>query len=376
MTVSDARSILLVIYSLRGGGAERTTANMANYWAGQGRKVTILVLSDTAPDDYSTDPAVNLVPLRSVGSGITGNTARLRAVRREILRHSPDVVIGIMMTSNVLIALAGTGLGIPLVGTVHTHPSADMHRIWKVAARYLYRRLDMVVALTEGTRAWLKANTRVRHTTVIPNAVMPPADPDLDPQPDAREKLLIAVGRLVDSKNFTELVEIFGKLAPMHDNWRLVILGDGPDRPLIEKRIADLGLNDRVSLPGFVRNIQEWYDRASIMVSTSLHEGFPMTLLEGMASALPAVSYDCPEGPRDIIRDGIDGYLVELGHAADFTERLDSLMADGATRAMMARRATDVRIRFGMETVMQQWDALFSRLLAGKAASRGGGQKP
>jgi len=158
------------------------------------------------------------------------------------------------------------------------------------------------------------------------------------------------------------LLEAFVTLARKYYNWNLVILGEGPERRALETQVQAFGLDGRVFLPGRVGNVGEWYERADVYVMSSRFEGFPNALAEAMAHGLPAVSFDCDTGPRDIIRPEVDGLLVLPGNVDALTAALDRLMDDAALRAQFAARAVEVRERFSMERIAGMWEELFAKL--------------
>ena len=125
-------------------------------------------------------------------------------------------------------------------------------------------------------------------------------------------KVLLAVGRLEVEKGFDWLIDAFSALATKYPEWDLVILGEGSLRATLEKQVQTSGLARRVFLPGRVGNVGDWYERANLYVMSSRFEGFGNTLGEAMAYGLPAVSFDCETGPRNIIRHETDGLLVPL----------------------------------------------------------------
>jgi glycosyltransferase involved in cell wall biosynthesis len=139
--------------------------------------------------------------------------------------------------------------------------------------------------------------------------------------------------------------------------WDLVILGEGKEREVLKTQVEKLGLSARVYFPGRVGNLAAWYDRAELYVMSSRFEGFPNTLMEAMAHGLPAVSFDCDTGPRDIIREGIDGSLVSpMDGEAGLARAMEAIMEDEVRRQRMGRAAVAVRERFSPEHVMAAWD--------------------
>lgn len=365
--------LLIYIHSLENGGAERVVANLANYWASIGWELTLVTVAARGSDFYVLDPAVERVALDLADSrpgllaGIVRTVRRVRALRRVLRTVRPEVALSAMHTANVVLAAAASGLpGLRTFGSEHNFPPrAPMGILWETMRRHAYGRLSAVVALTEECAHWLTFNTGVRSLVVIPNAVtwpLPAQAPRVDPCSCCApaRRVLLGVGRLSAEKNFATLVGAFGLLASRHPGWDLVILGEGPERAALEAQVRDAGLQGRVFLPGRVGNPGEWYEHAALYGMSSDFEGFPNTLLEAMACGLPAVSFDCDTGPRDIIRHGVDGLLVPPGETALFGAALERLMGDDELRQAFAARATQVRERFSMPKVAAMWDALFA----------------
>lgn len=369
-------NLVIFISSLSSGGAERVTANLADYWATKGWQVTVVTLADRDLDFYRLLPSVRLIGLRllrespNVLLGIFNTLKRVLALRRVLKAIGPDVVLAMMDKNNILLALAGLGLSnLVIIGSEHIHPPQyPWGTLWEFLRRHLYARLDAVVALTETSAAWLRQHTSARRVPVIPNAVpypLPSQPPRVEPPSKAprQSRLLLAVGRLCDQKGFDLLLAAFQKLARHFPDWLLVILGDGPLRGELTRQIMTAGLQDRVLLPGRAGNMGEWYEAADLFVLSSRYEGFPNVLVEAMAHGLPAVSFDCDTGPRDIIRHEVDGLLVPPGNADALAQALGCLMQDEQLRQRYASRAFEVRERFSMGRVAGMWENLFDELL-------------
>jgi len=365
--------LLIYIHSLENGGAERVVANLANYWASLGWAVTVVTVAPQARDFYVLDAGVGRRCLDLAGqggglfAGVVRTARRARALRRVLREVQPAVALSAMHTANVVLALAAHGLpGVRTVGSEHNFPpKAPMGVVWETLRRHAYGHLHAVVALTHECAHWLERHSHARRVPVIPNPVVwplsqhaPLVNPAMSCAPG--RQILLGVGRLSEEKNFTTLIAIFARLAPLHPDWDLVILGEGAQRAALSAQVQAGGLGQRVFLPGSVGNVGDWYARASLYAMSSHFEGFPNTLVEAMAYGVPAVSFDCDTGPRDIIRHGIDGVLVAPGNVEGMASALDTLMRDSRVRARFAQRAVDARERFSMEKISRMWETIFS----------------
>ena len=366
--------IIFFIGSLSSGGAERVTVNLANYWAAKGWKITIVTLASQGLDFYELHPAVQRIALNLSGesanalSGAWNNLRRVWALRRVLRVERPDIALGMMSTANVLLALAAWGLPVCAIGSERIHPpQCPLGRVWEGLRHHLYSRLAAVTALTDESAAWVKTNTRARRVPVIPNAApwpLPVQPPRLDPASvgvPGRQRLL-AVGRLDHQKGFDWLIAAFAALADRHPQWELVVLGEGALRPALKSQVDAENLQQRVFMPGRVGNVGQWYECADLYVMSSRFEGFPNTLAEALAYGVPAVSFDCDTGPRDIIRHEVDGLLVPAGDVAGLTAALDRAMGDADLRRRWAVRAVEARARFSMVRFAGLWETLFGEL--------------
>ena len=367
-------NLLIFIHSLSSGGAERVTTNLANYWAAKGWQITLVTLAPQSLDFYELHSAVTRIALNQSGDsgnpllGVWRNLSRVWALRRLLRQIRPDLALSMMSTANVLLALAAWGLPVCAIGSERIHPpQCPLGRGWDGLRRHLYGRLAAVTALTRESAEWLQAHTRARRTPIIPNTApwpLPEQSPRLDPTAVGvpGQQRLLAVGRLDPQKGFDLLIAAFATLAGRYPHWELVILGEGSLRSALQAQIDAADLRQQVFLPGRAGNIGQWYASADLYVMSSRFEGFPNTLAEAQAYGLPAVSFDCDTGPRDIIRHDVDGLLVPAGDVAGLTAALDRMMGDAALRRQFSARAIEVRERFSMERIAGLWEALFAEL--------------
>jgi GalNAc-alpha-(1->4)-GalNAc-alpha-(1->3)-diNAcBac-PP-undecaprenol alpha-1,4-N-acetyl-D-galactosaminyltransferase len=360
--------ITLVISRLVTGGAERVISTMANYWATHHQDVTLITISSQETDCYALSARVKRIGLnlevssKHLAEAARHNAKRLKRLRREIGASRPDVVISFGDESNVLTLSASSGLGVPVI--VSERVDARQHPIgwiWGGLRYMLYRRAYAVVVQSHALRDWAMGLVGQEAVHVIPNPVETPLNgTDRAFRPASAGRTIVAMGRLTRQKGFDLLLRAFGQCAVKHHGWSLIILGEGDKRPCLETLIVELGLKDRVSMPGRVQNPAPILHEADLFVMSSRYEGFPNALLEAMASGLPVISTDCPCGPREIIRDGVDGVLVPPNNADALASAMDRLMEDREERERLGARAVDVTERFGVERVMGMWDQLLT----------------
>jgi glycosyltransferase involved in cell wall biosynthesis len=248
------------------------------------------------------------------------------------------------------------------IGQDHVNLSsyrAELRKEMKIA----YPRLDMVTALTpETARRYRKMLDRTVPVKCFPNAV-----PDVGGRradPDA--KVVVAAGRLTSQKGFDRLLPAWRDVSAQHPDWQLRIFGDGRDREVLERQTSELGIGATVKLAGFSMRLHEEFSRASMYVLSSREEGFPMVLIEAMGMGLAPVSVDCKTGPRDIITDGVDGYLVPQDDRPALAAAMSDLMADAQKRRAFGEAARRVSERFDPGALAERWERTLARLVAAK----------
>lgn len=361
-------NILFFVSSMHAGGAERVAATLTSAWAAQGHRVTLVpTYTRRGKLFYSIDSRVRLEWVAD-SMGWLARTpfaplVKLWVLRRMLKRERPDVVISFLTNVNVMVLMASRGLRVPVIVCERTNPAASTSATPRLQSlrRRLYPHASMVTVQAEASRApMMDLVPGLERVAVIPNPLPPDLPPARPAPPAASRRRMVAMGRLVPSKRYTCLIEVFARLAPRFPEWDLVIWGEGPLRGELESRVSVAGLAGRVRLPG--RTPTPWSEllEADLFVMTSAVEGFPNALIEAMALGLPCVTVDCPSGPREITRDGQDAVLVPLNDSGALEQALEGLMKDPAARlALGARGAGSVRARYGLEQVLEQWNALF-----------------
>lgn len=369
--------LALVISSLGGGGAERVMTMLANAWAGGGDEVTLITLASGKRDTFPLDPAVRRIALDVAGesphvlAAIGHNLVRVRALRRAIAASKAQAVISFIAESNVRVLVAVAGLRVPVIISERTFLNGHhMRGVWRVLRRWVYPRAAAIVAQTRRCAADLESMVG-RPVEVIANPVAAgpaPAAPAGPGSAAGAGRTLLAVGRLAPEKGFDLLIDAFAAVAPSHPEWNLVVLGEGPLRGDLARRIAGRGLAHRIALPGFDPRVRERMRRADLFVLSSRYEGFPNALLEAMSEGTACVSFDCDAGPRELIEHGRSGWLVPAGNVPALAAALDALMRDGELRARLGRDARRVGATYALPAILGQWNALVAAVLARSSA--------
>ncbi|MFH1034871.1 MAG: glycosyltransferase family 4 protein [Pseudomonadota bacterium] len=360
----------LVIYSMHGGGAERVMKLLADAWADQGHELTLITLAEAASDFFRVDQRVRRVGLGLLADSpglipaLRNNLARLRGLRRELKAARPRVIISFGDATNVLAVLAARGLGAPVVVCEHTDPHHhQVGRLWSGLRRLVYPLAQAVVGVSPAAEEYVKRFVKHRPVLTIPNPIQAPrpqSGPPLRPWPLG--PTVMGMGRLHPSKGFDLLLRAFAACQAAGPQWRLVILGEGPERPRLEALALELGIAQRVHLPGQVAEPAALLRQAEFFVMSSSYEGFPMALAEAMSCGLAVVATDCSAGVRQIVRPGVDGLLVPPGEPQALAQAMLWLMQDPAGRARLAAQAPQVVERFGLKRVLEQWQCLFNQL--------------
>jgi glycosyltransferase involved in cell wall biosynthesis len=372
--------VLLFTTRLGGGGAEAQALRLANQLDPRDLAVELAVCR--AGGEYEAELAPH-VPLHHLAPAVARSStaalvAAIRPLRRLVRARRPDVVCAFMDGPNVAaaIAVARTAAAPRLVACVQNTISQELtrgrhpvKRVVMTLARYVYPRVDAIVALSHGVAADLVefAPRAAERVTIIHNAGLDdrladlaaaPLDGDL---PRPRGPLIVACGRLTAQKGYGDLLDGFGAVHAA-TGAHLWILGEGGERAALERRITARGLGAAVRLLGFRRNPYRYMAAADLFVLSSIYEGFGNVIVEAMATGTPVVSTNCPHGPGEIIRDGVTGLLVPVGDPPALAAAMIRVLRDPALAATLAaaglRRAQD----FHIAAIAAQYEALFRRV--------------
>ena len=233
--------ILILIYSLDAGGAEKVTSLLSNYLSQRGFSITILTISATKSFfDFDQNIQIESLNLSRESNGlfsaVRNNLLRIIEIRKVLKKLQPDIALSMMTSANILLGLSSINLkNLSLIGSERSNPAQEnISKIRFFLRKYVYRNFTYIVAQTPFAYDWLSKNTFSRKIELIENPVEWPIN-SLGEQNFIKpilndKKILLAVGRVSEEKGFFELLKIFDQLVYQYEieNWQLVILGDGP----------------------------------------------------------------------------------------------------------------------------------------------------
>jgi glycosyltransferase involved in cell wall biosynthesis len=374
----STRNVFLVANNLDElGGVQRVTHNLATMLHERGHRVTVIGIQHaTERHDYGDRPYRSLV-LNETGEppapDATGLRERLhprvRAARQahESARKAAvdrlsalfaevddGIVVCMQIWSMNWIAPAETS-HLHVIGMSHESFDATLGSTrWERVLKF-YRDVDLLLLLTahDAARFELEGfnNVGVMHNSL---SFYPEVASSLS------APVVVAAGRLAPEKGYDRLVSAFAQVAADHPGWELRVFGTGPMRGRLEKQVAALGLTGRVLLPGLAGDMEAELLASSVFALSSIHEGLPMALAEGMAAGLACVAFDCAPGVREIVTDGVDGIVVPPRNVDALAAGLSRLMGDEDLRRAYGQAARESVQRFAPDAILARWEDVFA----------------
>ncbi|KFC39641.1 glycosyltransferase family 4 protein [Elizabethkingia anophelis] len=375
-----------IVYSILGtfnsGGMERVLANKANYLTDKGYDITIITTDQQGRNPYfgmnskikhidlgiNYRDDLNKSVFKKIFSYISKQKKHKQKLKEVLHDLKADVVIS--MFDNDVNLIHSIKDGSKKVLEIHfsrfKRIQYDRGGIWGIIDKIRsekdeksVQQYDRFVVLTEEDKGYWGNFSNIN---VIPNAnsFVPTKQSSLE------YKRAIAVGRYDYQKGFDELIKIWRDVYLKNQEWRLDIFGHGPLKEDLQNLIDDLNLTEVIKLCDPVKNIEQEYLSSSILVMTSRYEGLPMTLLEAQACGLPMVAYACKCGPKDIIHDGINGYLIPERDSQLMTEKILKLIEDDDLRKKMGNINVELSDNFSEDKIMKRWVNLFEEIVKEK----------
>lgn len=339
--------IAFLLPNLTPGGAERVGLTLAQSFVERGHEVDLLVAEKRGTLIDQVPPGVRLVDL---------DAKRIRDVPFQLSRYlrerRPDALQVSLWPLTVAGIIGAWRSRVPIRVIVSDHISLSRQfgseklrlALLKLTTRFFYPWADARICVSQGSArdlARLSGMPEQAITTVY-NPVPAPAGGTASSDsiwPAAKARFL-AVGTLKDQKNHALLIDAFARLTEKLDA-KLIIVGDGPLKSALQRRIDELGLQDRVELAGHVPDPSAHYASADVLVLSSDYEGFALVIVEALHHGLGIVSTNCPDGPAEILKGGEFGRLVPVGDAAALADAMVEEFDHRRDAKQQRRRAAD-----------------------------------
>ena len=302
--------VILYIGSLSRGGAERVIATLANYLNKKGI-FCIVVTTYQRENEYQLDEGIKRIILstpqnRTIVSKIINNIDQLLKLRNIVKKEQPNTILSFMGEPNFRMLVSCFGLKVKKIISIRNAPEKEYPTfVTRLFAKNIFKIANHIVFQTEDARKWFPFSIQKKSTIIL----NPVDDVFFNTKFDGQRHDLVTTGRLVPQKNHKLLIHAFAKIADkIEDN--LYIYGEGELRSELEQLIFELGMQNRIFLPGAVKNVADTIKSAKLFVLSSDYEGLPNSLMEAMALGIPCISTDCPCGGPSMLLD--DDFLVKV----------------------------------------------------------------
>lgn len=347
------------------GGTQRFTANLTAGLVERGVDVEVATLSRSdSPDFFDLPASVGRHRLRfdsphdgSLRGKVRRDMASIGSLRSLIRTVSPDVIVSLGWSSNVITLATTRGTRVPVVVSERVDPRDNPLRrgAWAVGQRLFYPFATRLVTQTQEVQHLMRRWVRHGRIVTIPNPV--PSHLFATRLEPSAYPHIVSVCRLTPQKGVDTLLEALSLVVKDRPEVRLSLVGDGVDRVSLESLVENLGLTGNVSFHGMLDDPVEVAKTAWIGCLASRNEGFPNALVELMAMGLPVVSTDCRSGPSEILGGG-GGLLVPVDSADGLASALSALVSDEPTRRRLGEDAKRRARDFESDRVIDAWIAL------------------
>lgn len=359
--MNKLNKIAFTLPTLTAGGMERFTSELANYFANYDEiNVFIVLYGKYIKPHYATNPRIKIImpdfDYNEKAKAIEG-LKRAFWLRKTIRKIKPNVVMSVGTSWNKFVLLSLLGTRNNVFVSDRGNPFKKQSRVYRVLEKLLYPGAAGIVAQTSTARDIYRKKKLNDNIVVLHNPIR-----EIDNANQVRTKTIVSVGRLIETKHFDRLIHIFSKIE--NKEWKLIIIGgeslNQRNMFKLQSLSKELNISDRVIFTGAITNVDDYLAQSSIFAFTSSSEGFPNALAEAMSAGLPAISYDCPTGPSDIIDDGENGFLIPLFDDNAFADKLNILIENEELRSKMGIKAKEKSRQFTTEEIGERFLEFFT----------------
>lgn len=341
--------------------------NLAEYFAQEGYRVT-MVTQYRKEDEYTLPEQIARVISEIDEKKITGSRVRnfcrrvkkLHAIWRQ---YQPELVLSCIGKNNFMTVVTTMGTRTrPVVSVVGEAKEEYPSRLMRVLANLLFPFASGVILQTERSRDFFSGKVGER-AVILPNSLNPDfVKPRYEGE---RERRIVSVGRMDANKNHEMMIRAFAALSGKYPEYVLTIYGDGELHSYLKELAKELGVGERVELPGVIPNVAERIEKASMFLLTSYSEGVSNALIEALATGLPVIATDVPSGGTvELMTDGVNGLIIPAGDQKALEAAMDRLLADPAYAQQLGREAAKIQERLAPERVNRLWREYFESIIS------------
>ncbi len=340
--------ILITTNTLSGGGMERAALNYAIQLDKEGYKIVFFTLSS---DEVVYD-VPKTIELHHGKKNVKDRylfPISLLKLRLFCKKFKPSYVFCFSGRISCYVIMALWGIKTNVIPFHRDNPYKTYGKFNDWLNRKLFPKCKALIVQTKKAKEVFSEKYDNKNIIIVPNPVRELNIHNNIP----KEPIVLSISRLVTGKGLEKLIEMFAKKAP--PEWRLQIVGDGPLKQKLQYIAQYHSIENKVEFTGFHKDIDTFLSKASIFAFTSESEGFPNALLEAMCAGLACISFDCIAGPNEMIVDGVNGFLVEMGNYDKYEDNLERLMNDDSLRDKFSKEAKKLMDKYKMDKVIKNF---------------------
>lgn len=348
------------------GGIERVVSNLANNWIS--KYEIIILVKDEVYSFYNLDKRIEIYSIhKPLKLNMSNRVSRIislfkniiishQHLKRMIKSIAPELIYVANPVNSLEIYLLGKQFTEKLIVSEHGS-KLGYNKIYKLIKRFVYpKAFKISVPTTLDTELYKKEGLPavfIPHLSTFNN----------QNKVNIENKQILNIGRLTKDKQQIELLEIWNSIVneKKQGDWKLLFVGCGEEEFFLQKYIDDNFLNDTVKIVKPSKEVEKFFKISSIFAFTSQYEGFGMVLLEAMSFGIPCITYNCPSGPRDIIDDGVNGFLIEDRNRNDYKIKLLELMNNKELRKQFSSASYKKANDWDNKGIIEKWDKIFNQ---------------
>ena len=349
----------------RTGGTERVLSIIANELSKQKNKFNIYILIITNENNTSYFRLEKEIKNNRILKSKDVNFKKqyfqiVKGIRHYIKENNIDILIDVEVIASLFSIPATRFTKTKLISWEHFNFYEDNGSHLRIYARKLAARFsNCIITLTEHDKQNYLNNLDIKGKVEY---IYNPIEEVDDMECNIKSKQIISVGRLTYQKGFDMLCDVAKVVLKDNKGWKWLILGDGEDKDKLRSKIKEYGLENKLILKGNVSNVEEYYKNSSLYVMTSRFEGLPMTLLEAKTYKLPIVSFNCLTGPSEIVKNNVNGYLINPENVEAMSNKLNILINDENKLKEFSNNAQIDIEKFKLQPIIERWEKVLISL--------------